>query len=240
MAEWKAKRFWKEAKAVRGPDGWDVQLDGRPVKTPAKAPLVLPSQALAEAIAAEWDALEEAVDPSIMPLTRSANAAIDKVATQFDEVAALIAAYGETDLLCYRAEGPEALCAQQAAAWDDLLDWAREDLGAPLEVCVGVVPHAQPEESVARLRHEVASLDAFALTALHDLVAMSGSLLIGLAALRGRLPEEDLWARSRVDENFQESQWGADEEASVTASFKRGEFLHAVRFYRLSQALPAN
>ncbi len=240
MAEWKAKRFWTEAKAEQGPDGWEVRLDGRPVKTPAKALLVVPSKALAEAIAAEWDALEEAIDPGAMPLTRSANAAIDKVATQFDEVAALIAAYGETDLVCYRAEGPELLCAQQADAWDELLDWARDELEAPLETCVGVVPRPQPERSVARLRDEVVSLDPFALTALHDLVAMSGSLLIGLAALRGRLPEEDLWTRSRVDETFQESQWGADEEASVTASYKRGEFLHAARFFRLSQALPEN
>ncbi|SDL09290.1 ATP12 family chaperone protein [Aliiruegeria lutimaris] len=235
MSEWKLKRFWKSATAELVEGGWQILLDGRPVKTPAKAPLRVPSLALAEAIAAEWDAQQEAIDPATMPLTRSANAAIDKVSTQFDEVATLIAAYGETDLCCYRAEGPEALCQGQAEAWDELLQFARDELNAPLEFCAGVVPLAQPGPSIEALKAEVAALDAFALTALHDLVSISGSLLIGLAAIRERFPAEDLWQRSRVDERFQESQWGYDEEAAVTEAFKREEFLHAQRFFCLSR-----
>lgn len=235
MSEWKVKRFWKNAETSAVDGGWQVTLDGRSVKTPAKQPLVVPSRALAEAIAAEWQAQEEAIDPSSMPFTRSANAAIDKVATQFAEVAELIAAYGETDLCCYRAEGPEQLCALQAEAWDALLDWAKDEIAAPLEKVAGVVPVAQSPESVAALQAQVASQDAFALTALHDLVSISGSLVIGLAAIAGRFPPEDLWARSRVDETFQESQWGVDEEASVAAGIKREEFLHAHRFYILSR-----
>lgn len=235
MAEWSVKRFWKEASAQEVEGGWQVVLDGRPVRTPAKAPLVVPSRALADAIAAEWDAQVERVDPSTMPLTRSANAAIDKVSAQFEEVAGLIAAYGETDLCCYRAEGPQQLCTQQADAWDELLAWSGEAFNAPLEVTVGVVPRAQPAPSLAALQSEVRKLDAFALTALHDLVSISGSLLIGLAALRERLPIDELWRRSRIDETFQESQWGVDEEAAVTAAYKREEFLHAERFYQLSR-----
>ncbi|NDR56954.1 ATP12 family chaperone protein [Aliiruegeria sabulilitoris] len=235
MSEWKLKRFWKTATAEPVDGGWQILLDGRPVKTPAKASLRVPSRALAEAIAAEWDAQQEAIDPLSMPLTRSANAAIDKVGTQFDEVAALIAAYGETDLCCYRAEGPEILCQAQAEAWDALLEFARDELNAPLGVCVGVVPIAQPEQSLETLRGKVSELDAFALAALHDLVSISGSLVIGFAAIQERFPAEDLWQRSRVDESFQQSQWGVDEEAAATSAYKREEFLHAQRFFCLSR-----
>jgi chaperone required for assembly of F1-ATPase len=237
MADWKAKRFWKAA-SVTGDaaEGWGVALDGRPVRTPAKARLAVPSRALADRIAAEWDAQDGEIDPLSMPFTRSANAAIDKVAPQLDAVAAMIADYGETDLCCYRAAGPEVLCRQQAEAWDPLLVWAREALGAGLVPTVGVVPVAQPVESLDRLRDRVGSLDAFALTALHDLVSLSGSLLLGLAVLEGHLPAEEAWRRSRIDETYQESQWGVDELAAAAAAAKRGEFLHAIRFHDLSRA----
>ncbi|PRY22981.1 chaperone required for assembly of F1-ATPase [Aliiruegeria haliotis] len=236
MAEWKVKRFWKQASAVKAEDGWAIALDGRQVRTPAKALLVVPSLPLAEAIAAEWDAQEEQIDPLSMPLTRSANAAIDKVGPQFSEVAELIAAYGDTDLCCYRAEGPERLCARQAEAWNPLLDWARVAIGVELVATVGVIPTAQATESLERLRKEVAAQDAFTVTALHDLVSLSGSLLIGLAALQGAFPVEDLWFRSRIDETFQEGEWGVDDEAAADATRKRDAFLHAARFLELSRA----
>ncbi len=237
MAEWTVKRFWQAANVAKTDGGWQVELDGRVVRTPAKALLRLPTRALAEAIAAEWDAQEQKLDPLSMPLTRSANAAIDKVTPQFDDVVEVIAAYGETDLCCYRAAAPEHLRSLQAEAWDGLLAWSRDELGAPLIQATGIVPVLQPEASLERLRARVRGCDPFALTALHDLVAISGSLLIGLAALEARFGVEDLWQRSRVDEFFQESQWGVDEEAAEAAEQKRAAFLRAAHFHRLSRAL---
>lgn len=235
MSTWAPKRFWKDTSIEAEEGGFGVRLDGRAVKTPAKAPLLLPTQALAEAVAAEWQAQEDKVDPVTMPTTRSANAAIDKVAVQFDEVAALIAAYGGTDLLCYRADGPEGLVARQAAAWDPLLAWAEGRYGAKLDVTSGVMHLTQPAQSLALLEAEVTAMDPFALTALHDLVGISGSLVIGLAATEGWADAEDLWARSRVDETWQEDQWGMDEEATEQAAKKKADFEHALRFFNLLQ-----
>jgi chaperone required for assembly of F1-ATPase len=235
MSGWKRKRFWSRAHVAPREAGFAVLLDERPVHTPARAALVVPTRALAEAVAAEWDAQEGEIRPLTMPMTRSANAALDKVAPQFAEVAAHIAAYGETDLLCHRADGPEPLVERQAEAWDPLLDWARSALRAPLVSTVGVMAVTQPPESLAALAARVAAQDAFALTALADLVALSGSLVIGLAAQDGVLPPEELWRRSRIDETWQESQWGIDAEAAAVASRKRGEFLHAAAFHRLSR-----
>lgn len=234
MSDWKAKRFWKTAEAVQVDGGWTVHLDGRSVKTPAKTALVLPTRAMAEAAAAEWDAQEKEIQPQTMPVTRSANAALDKVAVQKEEVAELIAAYGESDLLCYRADGPEALCKAQAEAWDPFLEWAKNDLGAPLNVTEGLMPTQQPSDSVARLKAEVDSADPFILTALHDLVSLSGSLVLGLAAARDVAAPEEIWKASRVDETWQESLWGEDEEATEVAELKRQAFLHAKRFLTLS------
>lgn len=235
MSEWAAKRFWKEASVTELPEGFGVALDGRPVKTPAKAPLVVPTRALAEAIAAEWDAQEGSIKPQTMPTTRSANAAIDKVAAQKDEVVAMIAEFGGTDLLCYRAEGPEELVERQAALWDPLLEWAAQELEAPLEVTVGVLPVAQPEASLSRLHAHVAALDPFALAALHDLVSISGSLVLGLAVARGKVPVEDAWVISRLDEDWQIAQWGEDEEAAEIASLKREALCDAARIWTLAR-----
>ncbi len=233
MTEWKAKRFWTEAQVAEVEGGWEVRLDGRPVRTPGKQPLVLPTLALAEAIAAEWDAQEGVIDPLSMPCTRTANSAIEKVAPQKAEVAALLAAYGESDLLCYRAEGPAALIERQAAAWDPLLDWARTVLGAPLVPTAGIVHVAQPADSLSRLAARVAALGPFELAAFHDLVALSGSLVIALAVLDGHAPPEALWDVSRIDEMWQEEQWGTDEEAAEAAARRRGDFLQAKTFLDL-------
>ena len=236
---WAAKRFWKRASATQVEGGHAVTLDSRPVRTPAKAPLVVPTRALAEAIAAEWQAQGEAIDPRTMPLTRAANAAIDKVAAQFDEVAGLIAAYGASDLLCYRAEAPEALIRRQAEAWDPWLDWAAADLGARLGVTRGIVAIEQPKPSLARLTAAVRAGTAFELTALHDLVALSGSLVLGLAVARGALDPGRAWGISRIDETWQIEQWGEDEEAAEVAALKRAEFLQAHRFLVLARAAQA-
>jgi chaperone required for assembly of F1-ATPase len=233
VSGWTAKRFWKEAQVDRAEGGFAVALDGRPVRTPAKTLVVVPTQAMAQAIAAEWDAQEGVVKPLTMPVTRSANAALDKVAVQFDEVAALLAAYGGSDLLCYRATAPERLIERQAEAWDPLLDWAASALGAPLIVTSGIVPVAQPGASLTRLAARVTGFSAFELTALHDLVAITGSLVLGLAVTDGRLSADEAWTLSRIDESWQAELWGRDEEAEAMEVQRRAGLLHAGRFYRL-------
>lgn len=230
---WTAKRFWKEAGVSELEGGFGVHLDGKPVKTPAKAPLVVPTRAMAEAIAAEWDAQEGKINPASMPVTRAANSAIDKVRRQRAEVAALIAAYGETDLLCYRAEKPAALIARQAEGWDALLDWAHATHGARLHVTQGVLPIAQPEPSVAALAAQVEALDEWELAALHDLVSITGSLVLGLAVVQGRLDAAAAWDLSRIDEDWQIAEWGDDEEARELALLKKEALFAAARFWAL-------
>jgi chaperone required for assembly of F1-ATPase len=236
MSGWKAKRFWVAADVVAEGAGWAIRLDGRAVRTPAKAPLIVPTRAMAQAIAAEWDAQHGEVRPDTMPVTRAANSAIDKVSVQFDEVAGLIAAYGASDLLCYRAEGPAALIARQAAAWDPLLDWASEALAAPLVVTCGVVPVGQPATSLARLDQAVRGFDPFELTALHDLVALTGSLVIGLALAQGRVSVAEGWDASRIDESWQAEHWGHDEDAAAIVALKRQGLGDAARFLGLCRA----
>lgn len=236
MTGWKAKRFWQAARAVEAAGGYSVELDGRPIRTPAKAALVVPTAAMARAVAAEWDAQQGEVRPATMPVTRAANAAIDKVRAQFAEVAAMIAAYGDSDLLCYRAEAPAALVARQAAAWDPLLGWAAERFGARLITVAGVVHVPQDPAALARLAAPVHALDAFGLTALHDLVALSGSLVIGLAALEDAAEIGALWRASRVDETWQQEQWGIDDEARARSAVKESDFLAAKRFHDLARS----
>ncbi|WP_434289241.1 ATP12 family chaperone protein [Celeribacter sp. SCSIO 80788] len=233
MAEWAAKRFWKDTTVAEAEGGFTVHLDGRPVRTPAKAPLILPTRALAELIAAEWDAQEGAIDPNTMPATRGANAAIDKVAVQHAEVADMLSDYGDSDLLCYRAEHPRELVERQEAAWDPLLDWAEEVLEARLEPRAGVMHAPQATDALEALRRRTHALNAFELAAFHDLVALSGSLLLGFAVIEGRLAPEEAWGLSRIDEAFQIEQWGEDEEATEAAEIKRQSFLQAALFYRV-------
>lgn len=236
MSDWQPKRFWKAAQAEACDGGFTVKLDGRPVRTPAKAALTLPTQAMADAIAAEWDAQEELVDPRTMPVTRGANAAIDKVRTQRDEVIALLAEYGDSDLLCYRAAGPEGLIAKQAGGWDPMLDWAAEALGARLMVGEGVMHVTQNPASLQKLTDEVAAFDDFALAAAHDLISISGSLVLALAVTRSAITVEDAWLLSRIDEHWQIAEWGEDEEAAAMEATKRQAFHDAARFHHLSQA----
>lgn len=233
MSVWAARRFWTTAAAVPVEGGFAVHLDGRPVRTPLKAQLVLPTLALAEALAAEWQAQDGKVNPETMPFTRTANSAIDKVAPQFDAVAAMLAEYGGSDLLCYRAEGPEDLVARQAEAWDPVLIWALEQFGADLVVATGVVHVAQPAESLAQLHRKVGEMTTFQLSAFHDLVALSGSLVLALAVTEGRLTADAAWSLSRIDEDWQISLWGEDEEAAEVAARKRAAFLQADRFFGL-------
>lgn len=227
------RRFWKSVSVREGGAGLEVTLDGRPVRTPAKAPLVLPSRSLAEAVAREWDAQAEEIRPHEMPLTRAANAAIDKVAVNRDAVAAMLAEYGATDLLCYRAEAPEGLVARQSKAWDPWLDWAEDELSAPLVRITGVIHAPQPVPSLQRLTEDVARHDAFEMTALHDLVTLTGSLVLGLAVSRGALSADDAWTLSRIDETWQEEFWGRDAEAHEMAEERRAAVVSAGRLLTL-------
>jgi chaperone required for assembly of F1-ATPase len=233
MGGWAAKRFWKEATVEAVEGGFTVRLDGRPVKTPAKALLVVPTAPLAQGIAAEWDAQSGKLRPETMPLTRAANSAIDKVAPLHADVVAELAGYGGSDLLCYRATGPEALIARQAAHWDPLIDWAATALQAPLTVTSGVMPCPQPRTSLAALQTRVAAFDAFGLAGLHDLVAISGSLVLALAVTSHRLTAAEGFDLSRLDNQWQNEQWGADEDEAATEALRRAAFLQADRFLGL-------
>ena len=236
MSGWAAKRFWTEAEVVPSGADWEVRLDGKPIRTPGKALLALPTEALARAIAEEWQAQEGTIDPGTMPMTRFANSALDKVRPQHDAVAEMLAGYGETDLLGHRAETPPELVARQGAGWDPWLNWLEERHGARLVTGTGVMPVAQEARVLARLREVVAARDSFALMALHDLVSLTGSLVLGLAIAEGVLPWQQGWDLSRIDEDWQIEQWGADEEAEKAAAARRQGLEAAQRFGALSGA----
>ena len=236
MSEWQARRFWTDATVEPAAGGHAVRLDGRPVRSPAKTELVLPTETLARGVAAEWAAQGRLVDPLSMPLTRAANAALDKVVPQHAAVAADLAGYGESDLLCYRAETPAGLAERQAAGWDPMLDWADARYGARLAVTTGVMPAPQPANALEAFRAEVRALDAWTLTALSEFVTLSGSLVLGLAALERARPADRLWDLSRIDEDWQAEQWGVDEEEAARAAAKRAAFLQADRYLGLLRA----
>ena len=232
MSGWKAKRFWAEVTTKPHADGFSIGLDAKSVLTPARTRMIVPTAKLAEIIAAEWAAQGKTIDPLAMPFTRTANAAIDKVAPQRGEVAQDLAAYGDSDLLCYRAETPAGLVARQAEAWDPLLAWAAENLQVRLSLTTGVVHKAQEPGELARLSHLVRALSNFELAAFQELVSLSGSLVIGFAVAANAWPDAELWAASRIDENWQQEQWGEDAEASCQELLKRRAFMDAAKFLR--------
>ena len=225
MAVYEQKRFWQQVEIVREGSSYGIALDGRPVKTPLKRPLLVPSEALVAQIADEWRAVENKVDFHKMPYTRFAHAALDQAVDERVEIAAKIALYGETDLLCYRAETPQELADRQKAAWGPLLDWSARELAAPLRATAGIVHIPQPPESLQNLTRQVQAFTGFGLTALYDWVTISGSLILGLAVATGRLSAAEAWALSHLDETWQEEQWGIDDEARELAESKRATFL---------------
>ena len=234
MTEWARKVFWSKVAVTPRPGGFGVMLDGRLVRTPAKAPLILPTRGLADRVAAEWAAQRGKVLPTTMPATQMANLAVDKLPQHGREVVALLAEYGATDLICYRAPGPAALIARQAAAWDPLLDWAADALGVRLKPGTGVMPIAQDPAGLKALAARVAALPPFQLAPFHDLVSISGSLVLALAVTADRLSSESAWTVSRIDEDWQAELWGADDEAQLASDLKRAAFLRAARFFQLA------
>jgi chaperone required for assembly of F1-ATPase len=226
------KRFWKQARAVAdAPGQWRVELDGRPVRTPRRALLLLPGAVLAEEAAAEWQAAGETVDPRAMPLTGLANAAIDHVAPA--AFADGLARYANSDLLCYRADTPEKLVAAQAEAWDPLLHWARRRFDVDFQVTQGVAPVDQPQATLDRLTQAVHALDAFRLAAMSPLVTVGGSLVAALALLEGAIDVDQAWQAVSLDERWQLEQWGSDAEAEKAMATREADFRAGARLVGL-------
>jgi chaperone required for assembly of F1-ATPase len=227
------KRFWTTAEAVQHDRAWGVELDGKPLRTPARAPLAVPTKALAGAMAEEWNAAEANFDPSSMPLTGLANAAIDRVASDPAAFGKCLAQYGESDLTCYRAEGPAALVSEQKQAWDPLLAWGRRRFDVDFRTTCGILHVAQPGATTDRLAHAVVALDAFRLAALSPLVTIGGSLVAALALLDGAATPAQAWEAVTVDDRWQLEQWGADAEAVERLENRRRDFLAAATFLDL-------
>ena len=232
MSEWALKRFWKVVDVVESGDGFTATLDGRTVRTPGKAALVVPTRDMAERIAEEWEAQVEKVDPTTMPWTRSANSAIDKLSIQRAGVEDHLIGYAGTDLLSYRAEGPDGLIARQAEVWDPILEWISETHGARLSTTFGVMPVTQTEDTLQKLRNVMQGMSNFAITGFHDLVTLSGSYVLAVAVAEEFMKSEAAWDASRIDEEWQIEQWGRDEEAEEHAEMKRDAFFHAAHFYK--------
>lgn len=222
------KRFWTD---VTVDAGRVVRLDGKPVRTPGRVPLALPTEALAEAIADEWRAVSGDVDPCAMRLTGLANAAIDRVEPA--RFAAGLAKYGESDLLCYRADAPPPLVERQAAAWDPILGWARRRYDVRFEVTSGVIHKAQPPATIACLAEAVAARDAFELAGLSPIVTVTGSLVAALALAEGAFGAEAIWTASQVDEAWQAEMWGEDSLAAQTTAAHRADFDAGAHFLSL-------
>jgi len=229
----RVKRFWTTVALIETDGGWGVALDGRALKTPARATLAVRERALADAIAAEWEQCAEKIDPALMPLTGLANAAIDHVAPDPSRFAADLARYAEGDLLCYRAEAPLKLVAAQEARWDPLLEWARGTFGVTFALATGIIHVPQPAATVERLRAAVIELEPFSLAALSPIVTIGGSLVAALALIERAFAIEFLWEAVSLDDRWQLEQWGADAEAVTALAGRRRNFLAAARFLDL-------
>lgn len=232
------RRFYKavtvgEAPAGDTAGGFAVLLDGKQLRTPAGAPLVLAQRRLAEALAAEWEAQEKEIRPHDMPLMRLASTAIDRVAAQRQAVVDELVGYGETDLVCYRVERPAELVHRQQQRWQPLVDWATLHYDAPLAVTTGILPQKQPPGALEALRAAVDRLEPLPLAGLHGAVAASGSLILGLALLEGKIGAAAAWEASQLEEDWQIERWGEDEEAARRRAGLRADLEATARFLAL-------
>lgn len=227
------KRAYAEAGIAAAAGGFAIELDGKPVRTPAKAPLIVPTRKLAAAIAEEWQAQGERIDPATMPLTRLASIAIDLVAPRRAAAVAAIVKYAETDLVCYRAQHPPELVRRQDAAWQPLVDWAAERHGARLEVTEAIVPRDQPAAALAALRHAVEAYDVWALAALNLATAACGSVVVALALAAGLLDAAQAFAAAQLEESFEIEQWGEDAEQTQRRALLSDDIAASARFLAL-------
>jgi chaperone required for assembly of F1-ATPase len=224
------KRFYTAARTV---PGGVIVLDDRPVRTPARHPLIVPSERLAEAIAAEWNAQGDRLDPRSMPLAGLANAAIDRVAPDREAFARGLAAYAESDLLCYRADGPPRLVERQKAEWDPIIAWARRRYDVDFELVAGVMHRPQPRATLDRLIHAVKERSAFELAALSPLVTIGGSVIVALALAEQAIDLDAAWSAGALEDLWQAEQWGADPDAARALDARHGDFAAAYRFLTL-------
>ena len=234
MSEWKQKRFWKNVHVVSSEAGYFIKLDDKILKTPAKRQMMLPTEALAKKVASEWDEQVEEIDLTTMPFTKSANAALDKVSEQYEEVSSLLSEYGETDLLYYRADSPPEIQKRQKTEWDPIINWAENTFKVQRNCGTGIVYIPQNEKLFSETRKKINNLSIFELTAFYEMVSITGSLILGLAIINGRLSAEEAYQLSRIDEQWQLEQWGEDEEAQVASNLKNVAILHSEEFFALS------
>ncbi len=224
------KRFYKDV-AISGDNG--ILLDGKTVKTPMKAALRLPNRALAEAVASEWQAQRDVINPGLMPITKFANTAIDRAVSERDSVIEELLSYAGSDLVCYRAEGPVVLVALQAQHWDPVIACAAAQWHARFRVTIGLVHVQQDEPAIAAIRTIIAALDPFRLTALYCLATLTGSALVSLMLLQGRLAPDAAWSAAHVDEDYQFTEWGTDAEALARRAVRKAEFDGLAHFLNL-------
>ena len=230
------KRFWREAQVVEQEDGFEIALDDRSVRTPGKRTLVVPSRALADALADEWNAQGDTVKPDEMPLTRYANSAADGVILRRAEVIEEVVRYGASDLVCYRATEPPELVERQSVGWQPLVDWIASDFRIRLQIVSGVLPVAQSQATIDAFHVAVSAFDNFPLTGLHAAAAACGSLVIALALARGRLDAKAAWSLSQLDETYQIERWGEDDEAADRRARLMADIDAASRFMALGGA----
>lgn len=230
------KRFYKQAACVSTDSGFAIELDGRPIKTPARNAMDVPTLRLAEAIAAEWRAQGDDIDPATMPLTALAQGALDQVAHERDRIIGRIAAFSDSDMLYYRGdEGQQALADHQKEKWEPLLDWARTRYDISFTQTHGIMHQSQSEQTIARLSETVAVQDDFTIAAMLSLVGLAGSLVAVLALVEGVYDAATLWPLMNLEELWQEEQWGRDDLAVATRAIKQAEFYAAVHFLELSR-----
>ncbi|MEJ8476622.1 ATP12 family chaperone protein [Roseibium algae] len=218
------KRFYKEAVPATVEGGFAIHLDGRPVKTPSRTMLVLTHHAVAQAVADEWNAQVEVINPAVMPLTRIANSAQDAVAKRFAEVSDEITRFCGTDALCYRADEPETLVARQRELWDPVLSWAEAMFGGRFVRIAGIIHQEQPEALLKAYRARLDSFTPLGLAALHTATSLAGSAVLALALSDGHLSVEEAWLAAHVEEDFNVERWGQDEQATQVRTYKRTEF----------------